>query len=234
MVKIALIGANGRLGTAIQKLATDERFSKTIEITPIGHGNDGKFLDNSENFSVALDVSQAAAGEGYIKALQKKNSKLPYIVGSTGWSESQYKVLETYSRLACVVIAPNFSPAVNLLYSLLDQCSPLLAKWGYNVAVHDIHHVHKKDSPSGTAKAIVEHLHDLKPQVHSSRLGGVVGIHEVKFAGPHDVLTLTHEAFDRSIFAYGALLAAQWAFANKTTSGLFSMKDVLIDRPSNL
>jgi 4-hydroxy-tetrahydrodipicolinate reductase len=124
------------------------------------------------------------------------------------------------------VLAPNFSPGVNLFLNLIEQAAPVLQKWKYDVSIHELHHSKKLDSPSGTAKAIVDRLGNARSQTHSTRAGNIVGTHEIRFIGAGDVLTFTHEALDRKIFARGAVMAAEWA-ANQSRAGLYSMSDVI-------
>jgi 4-hydroxy-tetrahydrodipicolinate reductase len=114
-----------------------------------------------------------------------------------------------------------------MLLKLIGTVAPFAERRGDKVFIHETHHTRKLDAPSGTAKAMAVCLGEkIKAKIESSRIGDVVGVHEIRFEGPHDVLTLKHEAIDRSIFAQGALQAALWAAA-KNKPGLYSMSDVL-------
>lgn len=234
MAKLALIGGNGRLGNAIQALLKDSPskldFPLKLE-TVIDRENAADFSKSIANIDIILDVSNPVASEVFLEDLIKKKSKIPYVIGCTGWTDSQMKSVRGYAEQACVVFAPNFSPGVNLFLELLEKVAPAIRKWGYDVIVHETHHTRKIDSPSGTAKAMVESLNNPKVQIHSSRAGDIVGTHEVRLVGRHEILTLSHEALDRSVFAQGALLAAQWAFRQKNT-GLKSMKEVIFEKSS--
>ncbi|MEW6058397.1 MAG: dihydrodipicolinate reductase C-terminal domain-containing protein [Bdellovibrionota bacterium] len=225
-IKLALIGANGRLGRSIQEVSKTE-FAAKIEISAlVTRENIKEFKNSKPKADVLLDVSLPTVSGEILKSLLKRPEKIPYVIGCTGWEKNQFQVVKRYSENACAVYAPNFSPGVNLFLTLIEQAAPLLKEWGYDVSLHETHHTKKKDSPSGTAKAILERLGDLKAQIHCTRAGNIVGTHEVRFVGPGDILTLNHEALDRTIFARGAILAALWA-ARKKQAGLFSMKDVL-------
>ncbi len=221
-IKLVLIGAHGRLGSLVQNLCEQNDFKKIKLVQKVQKKAD---LNFSSSFDVVLDVSTPKATKEYLNILLKESCAVPYIIGCTGWTDPDLKVVYHYSKKACVVIAPNFSPAVNLLLYLLEKAASHLKSWGYESVLHEIHHKQKKDAPSGTAKAMLEKLPHMNTQVHSSRVSKVVGLHELKFIGPFDVLSFTHEAFDRKIFAYGALLAVKWVFQNRKT-GLYSMKDV--------
>lgn len=224
--RIALLGSTGRLGSVIADLAAKE-FSDQIEVGFAGNRkNADSFAENLNDIDVVVDVSSPLASTACLETLLSRDLKIPYIVGSTGWSEEQMKVVRSYSESACVIFAPNFSLGVNLFLSLIEQAAPHFKKWGYDVIVHETHHTKKVDAPSGTAKAIVEHLGNMNPQVHATRAGNIIGTHEVRFIGENDILSLTHEALDRSIFARGALTTAIWA-ASHRAAGFRSIKDVI-------
>lgn len=225
-LRIGLIGAAGRLGSAIATIVEREFSGEASVEATIGRTDGGSFTELVPNLDVVIDVSLPAATESYLAELQKQKSQLPYVIGCTGWSDAQLKRVRDYAKVAPVILAPNFSPGVNLMLGILEQTASVLEKWGYDVVVHETHHTKKLDAPSGTAKAIVQKLGNMKPQVHASRAGNIVGTHEVRFIGPGDIFSIAHEALDRSIFARGAVLAAEWAGRQKKP-GLYSMKDVV-------
>jgi 4-hydroxy-tetrahydrodipicolinate reductase len=222
-IKLVLIGGSGRLGSSIQDVLDPTRFEV---IAKIGKQNANDLVREASKADVVLDTSLPAATENYLAAIYAIGRPIPYVIGCTGWTDAQMKTVRKYAEKTCVVLAPNFSPGVNLLLGLIEQAAPLLSKWGYNAVVNETHHIKKLDSPSGTAKAIIERLGSIKTEVHSFREGDVVGLHEIRFEGSGDVLTLTHEAIDRTIFGRGALLAAEWA-AKMAKPGLYSMKEVI-------
>lgn len=224
--RIGLIGAKGRMGQAITTVAENEFAGRAQVVAAIDKSNSGDLVALSRSVDVFLDVSQPGATEQFLIELLKQNSSVPFVIGCTGWSESQLKAVHNYAERAAVVLAPNFSPGVNLFLNLIEHAAPLLKAWGYDVSIHETHHTRKVDAPSGTAKAIVERLGNMKAQVHATRAGNIVGTHEVTFVGPSDIISLTHEALDRSIFARGAVMAADWA-AKQKSPGLYSMKDVI-------
>jgi 4-hydroxy-tetrahydrodipicolinate reductase len=229
MVRIGLIGSKGHLANEILSVAKKD-FATAVKFTQLldkknASGVFSKPETLSSSVDVLLDVSLPNATERYLKKLLDHKISIPYIIGCTGWEKSGIKTIKNYSKKNPTVYAPNFSPVINLLFSLLDHAAPLLKRWKYDVVLHEMHHTRKKDAPSGTALAMLEHLGKSKAQVHSSRAGNITGIHEVQFVGPHDVLTLKHEALDRSIFAQGAIQAALWA-ANIKKPGFYTMQDV--------
>lgn len=167
-----------------------------------------------------------------------------HIIGTTGFSDAQQKKVESFAGKARIVQSGNFSLGVNLMQVLVEQAAKTLGE-NYDIEINEIHHKHKKDAPSGTAlmlghaaakgrnvdldkKKVIDRSGERKSGdigFSVQRGGDVVGIHDVMFAGPGETLTLSHQGFDRSIYANGALAAALWARHKKP--GLYSMRDVL-------
>ena len=159
----------------------------------------------------------------------KGNKKeLPFILASTGHSEDQLSSLKKYSEDLPILIAPNLSLGINLLKkSLLPlKNNKSISK----IEITETHHKEKKDSPSGTAKDLAEfidkNLHlKAKTVVKSIRDESSVGPHEVKISLDNDELIITHNAFDRKIFAKGAIKAIEWIVNQKP--GLYSMQEII-------
>jgi len=166
------------------------------------------------------------------------------IVGTTGLSDEQMaKIREAVSRKVPVIISPNFAIGVNVMFNL----SKALAKVpsDYDFSITEVHHTGKKDAPSGTAKklgAIVSEARKYSSTVYgregisprkqgeleilSVRAGGVAGIHNLIVAGPYEMIRIEHTAFSRSVFAQGALFAAEW-LCKQTKPRIYGMNDVL-------
>ena len=134
------------------------------------------------------------------------------VVGTTGWSDIRADVFAAFEAAGTPLIyASNFSLGVNALYAAVRKASALLKGAGYVPEIEEIHHIHKLDAPSGTAKtlgAIVEESLGEKPEITSVREGEVPGIHTLTLTSECDKLTLRHEAFSREGFAKGAVVAA--------------------------
>ena len=134
------------------------------------------------------------------------------VVGTTGWNDILTEVRDCFLDAGTPMIyASNFSLGVNALFKAVARVSEMLKGAGYAPEIEEIHHVHKLDAPSGTAKslaAIVEEKLEQAPEISSIREGEVPGIHTVTFTSGCDKLTLTHEAFSREGFAKGAVVAA--------------------------
>ena len=134
------------------------------------------------------------------------------VVGTTGWDDIASEVKRTFEENGTTLIyASNFSLGVNALFAAAARASALLKGSGYTPEIEEIHHIHKLDSPSGTAVSLgmlVEKELGIKPEIHSVREGEVPGIHTLTLTSDCDSLTFRHEAFSRSGFAKGAVVAA--------------------------
>lgn len=175
--------------------------------------------------------------------------KKAWVVGTTGLSAEQQAEVEKAAQMIPVVMAPNMSLGVNLLFVLLEEAARALKGKGYDVEIVERHHRLKKDSPSGTAlglgKAVAKGLDwnldevsvhgregvskEIRPEreigFHAVRGGDFVGDHTVIFATNGESIEFSHRATSRDTFAIGALRAAAWVVGRKP--GLYSMKDVL-------
>jgi 4-hydroxy-tetrahydrodipicolinate reductase len=134
------------------------------------------------------------------------------VVGTTGWNDIKADVKKAFEAAGTPMIhASNFSLGVNALFAAAAKASALLKGAGYTPSIEEIHHVHKLDAPSGTAKTlgeVVEAALGQKPEITSVREGEVPGIHTLTLESGCDVLTFKHEAFSREGFAKGAVAAA--------------------------
>jgi 4-hydroxy-tetrahydrodipicolinate reductase len=151
------------------------------------------------------------------------------VTGTTGLTPQQQGIISTAAQQTAVLQAPNTSLSLAVAKQVTTLAAKLLAAHGYEVGVTDWHHKHKKDAPSGTAKALGAAVVAGNPLAHptyaAQRLGNIVGEHEVMFAGDGEILTLHHSVTDRAIFARGALAAALWVRGKP--AGLYGMGDVL-------
>ena len=134
------------------------------------------------------------------------------VIGTTGWNDIRTQVCDCFLDAGTPMIyASNFSLGVNALYKAVTKVSEMLKGAGYTSEIEEIHHIHKLDAPSGTAKslgALVEEGLGQKPEITAIREGEVPGIHTVTFTSACDRITLKHEAFSREGFAKGAVVAA--------------------------
>jgi 4-hydroxy-tetrahydrodipicolinate reductase len=222
-VRALLIGAAGRMGKTISDLANGDS-----EIDVVGQCDLGDPIEPAmKNCDVAIDFSNAdAITEVSAAVLQHRK---PLLIGTTGHSQEQRRLIEETAQSLPVVFASNFSIGVNVLFWLTRKAAEQLGG-DFDAEIIETHHQMKKDAPSGTAKTLAEVLKATKKtqteiSIQSIREGDVVGEHTVIFRGPSERLELTHRAASREIFARGALRAAKWII--NQPPGLYSMQDVL-------
>jgi 4-hydroxy-tetrahydrodipicolinate reductase len=222
-IRILLIGAAGRMGKTINDLTKDDP-----KIDIIGRCDFGDPIEPPmKDCDVAIDFSHAdAITEICAAAFQHRK---PLVIGTTGHSKEQRRIIEETARSLPIVFASNFSIGVNVLFWLARKAAEQLGG-DFDAEIIETHHKMKKDAPSGTAKTLAEVLKAAKKTqseipIQSIREGDVVGEHTVIFSGPSERLELTHRAASREIFALGALRAAKWIISQP--AGLYSMQDVL-------
>ena len=220
-VRVALIGARGRMGQTIIELAKAGQRIDIVAQCDLGDSIAAALKD----CDVAIDFSSASSIEGVCRAASQYKKAL--VIGTTGHSPEQRYVIEETAKSLPIVFASNFSVGVNVLFALTRRAAEILGS-EFQPQIAETHHTKKKDAPSGTAKTLGEILkNELKTDVpiQSIREGEVVGEHTVTFVGPSEQLELTHRAGSREIFARGALRAADWVVGKSPK--LYSMQDVL-------
>lgn len=200
-----------------------------------------KLDDVKVPFDVIIDFSNPANLDMIID-YAKKNNK-PVVFATTGYTDIQLERINELSKTNAVLRSANFSLGVILLNKLVKEITPILKD--FDVEIVEAHHNKKIDSPSGTAKMLLNSIVNEKSKitygregysprqkdeigVHSLRGGTVVGVHEVSYFGNDEIITLKHEANSKKIFANGAILAAKW-LVNKD-KGFYTMEDVLFNK----
>ena len=222
-VRVLLVGSAGRMGKVIVDLAKRE---PNIEIAAqCDLGDD--VAAAMQNCDVAIDFSQPGAVEEICRAALQ--GRRPLVIGTTGHSPEQRRLIEEAAESLPIVFASNFSVGVNALFALTGKAVRILGD-EFDLEIIETHHVMKKDAPSGTAKTLAEILKhartsDKKIPIQSIREGEVVGEHTVIFDGAGERLELVHRARSRETFAKGALRAAEWVIGKP--AGLYTMQDVL-------
>ncbi|MBT0609187.1 4-hydroxy-tetrahydrodipicolinate reductase [Aequorivita echinoideorum] len=230
-MKIALLGY-GKMGKTIEKLALEK--GHTIVYKSTSNSEEGEF---QEAEAVIEFSSPEAAVDNISKAL---NAGIPVICGTTGWLEKYDEMVNLCEkRNGSFISASNFSVGVNLFFNINEYVAKLMETWkDYTVSVEEIHHLQKKDAPSGTAITLAEDIlkHSEKERwkldasdkkflnITAKREEDVKGTHIVSYDSAIDSISIKHEAHSREGFALGAILAAQWLQNKK---GVFTMKDVL-------
>jgi 4-hydroxy-tetrahydrodipicolinate reductase len=240
MIRLHVHGGHGRLGQAIARIA---KASGNYEISVSGRKEDLSEPDAS--WDVAIDVSQPAGSAAI--ADRCVSAGVPLVIGTTGHSPAQLKKLHDDADRIALILSPNFSIGVNLLFWLAEKTSEILGS-EFDAEIVELHHRLKKDSPSGTAKRLGEIVAQSRSLeygqaarhgreglvgertkseigLHAVRGGDIVGEHTVYFAGPGERIELTHRASSRDTFAQGALRAASWLLGKP--AGWYEMADVL-------
>lgn len=262
MSNVVIVGAGGRMGKALVRCieggavpgvklvgAVDlwdcPELGKDAGATGVKITSDLAAVAPGCDVIVDFSGHQGTAGNAPRVAEWKKG----WVIGTTGLSDAEQAVVRETARVAPVVMAPNMSLGVNLLFALLEQAGRALKDRGYDVEIIERHHRRKKDAPSGTAlglgQAVAKGLGvDLANVAvhgreglaqgerspaeigfHAVRAGDLVGDHTVLFAADGECLEFSHRATSRDTFALGALRAAAWLAGRKP--GLYTMRDVL-------
>ena len=261
--KVCLIGAAGRMGKSITQVLTN---SSTLQLGAAIERDDSIFLgldsglhsstkENKILYStdiakgikesdVLIDFSSHTGTLTILEEAAKENK--PVVVGATGHSLEESEKIKSYSKKIPLIYSPNMSVGVNLLFKLIELAAPVLGEH-FDVELLDIHHRHKKDSPSGTAMALKNVLlkvlhreesnviygrHGLYGErdpkqiaIHTMRAGEVIGEHTVYFTSPEERIEISHRAEDRKTFAVGAVKAADFLVLQGI--GSYTMFDVL-------
>ena len=177
---------------------------------------------------VCIDFTTPAAFRANYKFLAENFGAV--VVGTTGWADIKDEVVSYFEKCGTPMIwASNFSIGVNVFFAVTDYISKMLGEaGGYSPYMIEMHHCHKLDAPSGTAKTlagIVDANMNVHTDVQSVRCGEIPGIHTVGFEGLNDRMTITHEAFSREGFAAGAVEAA---LRTEGLEGVHEFKELLL------
>jgi len=220
-MNIIIIGY-GKMGKLVCSLA-EERGHKITCI--IDNEQDWKKLD--ENCDIAIDFSTLdVAPNNIIKCFELH---IPIVVGTTGWYDTLPEITKICNRLnGTLFYASNFSLGVFLFNKINILTAQLLSNHkGYDkLNIKEIHHINKKDAPSGTALWLKENISQYYDEIkiESMREGEVCGIHEICYESPVDIISLKHEAKSRKGFALGAVVAAEFLQGRQ---GIFTMNDLI-------
>jgi 4-hydroxy-tetrahydrodipicolinate reductase len=252
-INLSITGCLGRMGQQLIKSTKTNKNFKLVSLTERLLVNK-KFCGikpqiNSEKAfeitDVIVDFTVPNCTLDMLKIASRLRKKV--VIGTTGFSRSQENQIKRYSKTIPILKAGNMSLGVNLLIYLTEIASKSLND-EYLSKIYEVHHKHKRDYPSGTALMLGKGVADGKNKslynligkkflnkktfpygkkinFNSIRKGKIIGEHEVKFSSGKEIITLNHEAFDRSLYSDGALTASKWLMNKKP--GLYSMRDLL-------
>ncbi|MFD1634015.1 4-hydroxy-tetrahydrodipicolinate reductase [Haloplanus ruber] len=253
MIEVAVTGAGGHMGREVIAAATDrDGMAVTLAVNrtsvdPVaGHEveDEGELpaLLAAREPDVLVDFTLPDPSTRYVEACA--DAGVAAVVGTTGFSESQLSVLTGAAESVPVLRAANFARGVAALRRAIREA--VAAVPSYDVELTETHHNRKRDAPSGTALTILDDVEGARDDadadrvhgregeqpredgeigVHARRAGDVTGEHELLLAGNHEVLTLTHRAESRGVFAEGALDAAEWVVGH--SAGEYDFEDAL-------
>ncbi len=259
--KLVISGCLGRMGKSIARIAFVDPEIKLIAgieasdspsigldlgSVALGEERDALIMadlkDCIADTDVVIDFSSTAATLNNLKIISKHVKSV--VIGTTGFNEKELEDLKSFSRDIAILISPNMSIGINVLFNIIPQLTQMLGD-DYDIEIVESHHNQKKDAPSGTAKRIAQLIKDIRKDlvlnygregsntkreknelaIHALRLGEIVGEHKIIFAGNNEVIKLSHLAISRDIFAKGAILGAKYIKSKK--AGLYTMQDVL-------
>ena len=252
-INIAVTGCMGRMGHQIIKSAKQDKNFKLVALTEtkkIKKKIEGiTVVTNTEQAfkkaHIIIDFTIPKCTFQVLKIASKLKKKV--IIGTTGFTKKEDKLIKKFSNKISILKAGNMSLGINLLMYLTEIASGSLGK-NFLSKIFEIHHKHKKDYPSGTALMLGRGIavgkkkkfynlmgkkylnkkkfpYGNKINFNSLRKNEVIGEHEVKFSSGKEIITLNHEAFDRTLYSEGALSAAKWLMNKRP--GLYSMRDLM-------
>ena len=238
-MKIVLIGY-GKMGKEIEQVAIDMQHVIVLKID--NKNPDELTIENLKRADVAIEFTTPQSAPANI--LKCMEAGVPVVSGTTGWLNKLEDIKKTcLEKNQSFFYSANFSIGMNLFFRLNVYLARLMKNHkGYYPSIEEIHHIHKKDAPSGTAIALAEGIikehggiskwvlndepKDDELSIDSIRIGQVPGTHIVYYTSEADEIKISHEAYSRKGFAEGAVHAAEWLIDKK---GVFGMRDMLND-----
>ena len=249
-VRVILCGACGKMGGNVLSLLENDPDAKVVcgvDLYPreIGVPVYTSFNDVQESADVIVDFSSPI---GLKERLEyAKTHELGIVLAATGFSAEDLKTVEEYAQSVAIFKTANLSLGVNLMQALIKATAEVLGD-SYDVEIIERHHNLKKDAPSGTALMLADTINEAfdgkkryvdgrsgivgareKSEIgmHAVRGGTIVGEHEVMFAGEDEIITISHSARSKRVFAVGAIRAAK--FLSGKAAGMYEMKDLLAE-----
>ena len=250
MTKIILNGACGAMGKVVAELIAADPSVEIVAGVDLNSAADLDFpvFDNIKNIDIdadaIFDFASVKAVDNLLDFIEDK--KIPAVICTTGLSEAQIDRINKLSESTAILRSANMSLGINILSKVLSDIAPTLKAAGFDIEIVEAHHRRKLDAPSGTAillaDAVNENMNEKLSYIYDRsdrheprradeiglsavRGGTIVGDHDVIFAGEDEVITFSHRAYSRKIFANGAISAAK--FLQGKTVGLYDMSDVI-------
>lgn len=242
MIQLLVTGKSGRMGQAVIQAASQE----PAVLVSATHDAGENLAAAIAQANTVIDFTIHKFTRELLDAALKNGSHL--VIGTTGHTDEERAAIREAGKTLPIVYAPNFSVGVNTLFWLTRKAAQILTQDRFDIEVTEMHHRHKIDAPSGTARRLLEILNEetgttyeddiahgrfgnVGPRppreigMHTLRGGDVVGDHTVMFAADGERVELTHKASSRLTFAAGAVRAAVWLYDKPP--GIYDMQDVL-------
>lgn len=245
-MNVILVGALGRMGAHVEE-ALRKNGHAVVARVDIGYGASGggrytEIVEVTEKADVIIDFSFHTVTPAVARYAAR--NRLPAVIATTGHTDEEKRMLDEASRQTAIFSSGNMSLGIA---TLCDAVRRVVSAFpDADVEIVETHHNRKVDAPSGTAKMLFEAIKEVRPAaiavegrsgegkrmtrevgISSLRMGNIVGVHEVMICTDNERLTLKHEAFDRALFADGAVKAAEYLCGKP--SGRYTMKELLCD-----
>ncbi len=216
-MNIAIVGF-GKIGQAIAKLAQPKhKICLTVDSPKDMENLDPAILSKIDVF---FEFTSPEAAASNILSIIKAKNDAKIVCGTTGWDVNSVKSAIERSE-AILLVSSNFSVGINVIKPCLKGLANELSDKGFSASMSDLHHQHKKDAPSGTAKTLAELIESagMKCPIKSYREGEYVGTHTIRFESEYEVIEIRHEAKNRDVFCMGAIHKAEWLNEQPSSSG---------------
>lgn len=249
MTKIIITGANGKMGKVIQSVVAGRDDCEIVAGVDLNTESNGIFpvyktiSEVNEKADAIIDFSNPILLDELLD--YSKNNGTPLVIATTGYDDEQKKKIEEASKTSPIFFTYNMSLGINLMANLAKKAVEVLGN-DFDIEIVEKHHNQKIDAPSGTALMLADAICEVTPNpmkyeydrhskrekrtkneigLHAIRGGTIVGEHDIIFAGRDEIITLSHSARSKEVFAVGAVNAA--VFMNGKGAGLYDMKELI-------
>lgn len=248
MIRVLLCGACGKMGGNVLSLLSEDEEATVVcgvDLYPkeIGVPVYRSFADVKEDVDVMIDFSSPVGLQDRLEFAKSKG--IGIVLASTGFTADDLALIQSHEKDVAIFRTANLSLGINLMQALVKAAAQVLGD-GFDVEIVEKHHNLKKDAPSGTALMLADSVNEAfdggkqfvygregivgardkkEVGIHAVRGGTIVGEHEVIFAGEDEVITISHSAASKRVFAVGAIRAAKWLVGKP--AGRYEMKDML-------
>lgn len=249
MTRIIITGANGKMGNVLQSIIANREDCEIVAGVDLNTASNGAFpiypsiSEVKEKADAVIDFSNPILLDDLLE--YSKSTKTPLVIATTGYNDDQKAKITEASKTCPIFFTYNMSMGINLLANLAKKAVEILGN-DFDIEIVEKHHNQKIDAPSGTALMLADAICEVTPQpmkyeydrhskrekrtkneigLHAVRGGTIVGEHEIIFAGRDEIITLSHSARSKEIFAVGAVNAAVYMCGKD--AGMYDMKELI-------